>query len=350
VPENPQLISRDAQKKEIIEGGMSKSKDKLLQHQQSQNIQQQRRNVGDNLVKLKSLIPHDLSMEQQIYFKEITEACVGSSEQKRTEALNSLSTDPGLHQLLPRFVLFISEGVRLNLLQYNMPILVHLMRMSKSLVENKAIYMEKYLHELLPSIISCQLNKQICAKPDSDNHYALREFCARLIAQIITIYSTTLTTLKPRVVKVYLNSLSDKTTFSTLFGAIVGLSELDNETCETFIFPMIKPLGERITQILDSVASNQEKQPADKVKQLLVDIVSTILKSKPVVSNDEFDYLTTEFGAYFGPLIHSDLMKYRSQKQTAAQAQLIAAVQANPQPKTVVSSNTNSNVCYNLSF
>ena len=39
---------------------------------------------NENLVKLKSLMPHDLSVEQQIYFKEVTEACVGSDEQKRT--------------------------------------------------------------------------------------------------------------------------------------------------------------------------------------------------------------------------------------------------------------------------
>jgi transcription initiation factor TFIID subunit 6 len=38
----------------------------------------------ENIVKLKSLEPHDLSVEQQIYFKEVTEACVGSDEQKRT--------------------------------------------------------------------------------------------------------------------------------------------------------------------------------------------------------------------------------------------------------------------------
>ena len=101
VPENPQLFTRDLQRKETVDGLMPKSKEK----------NQQRRNLSENVVKLKSLIPHDLSVEQQIYFKEITEACVGSDEQKRTEALNSLSSDPGLHQLLPRLVLFISEGV-----------------------------------------------------------------------------------------------------------------------------------------------------------------------------------------------------------------------------------------------
>ena len=33
---------------------------------------------------------------------------------------------------------------------------------------------------------------------------------------------------------------------------------------------MVKALAERITQILDSPASSQEKMPADKVKQQLI--------------------------------------------------------------------------------
>jgi len=46
-----------------------------------------------------------------LYYKEITEACVGSDEIRRSEALQSLATDPGLHQMVPHFTSFISEGV-----------------------------------------------------------------------------------------------------------------------------------------------------------------------------------------------------------------------------------------------
>ncbi len=70
---------------------------------------------------------------------------MGGDEQRRGEALNSLGSDPGLHQLVPRLVLFVAEGVRLNVIQQNMPILIHLMRMAKSLSENKSIYLEKYV-------------------------------------------------------------------------------------------------------------------------------------------------------------------------------------------------------------
>ena len=40
---------------------------------------------------VKQLAKHELSVEQQLYYKEITEACVGSDESRRAEALQSLA-------------------------------------------------------------------------------------------------------------------------------------------------------------------------------------------------------------------------------------------------------------------
>lgn len=53
-------------------------------------------------------------------------------------------------------------------------------------------------------------------------------------------------------------------------------------------------------------------------------------------SIDEFDHLTTEFGAYFGQLIHSHLMKLRSQRISSNQAQLVSATAQNISSKTIV--------------
>lgn len=78
-------------------------------------------------VNVKQLAKHELSVEQQLYYKEITEACVGSDESRRTEALQSLACDPGLHQMLPRLCTFIAEGVRVNVVQHNLAILIYLM-------------------------------------------------------------------------------------------------------------------------------------------------------------------------------------------------------------------------------
>jgi transcription initiation factor TFIID subunit 6 len=78
-------------------------------------------------VSVKQLAKHELSVEQQLYYKEITEACVGSDESRRAEALQSLACDPGLHQMLPRLCTFIAEGVRVNVVQHNLAILIYLM-------------------------------------------------------------------------------------------------------------------------------------------------------------------------------------------------------------------------------
>ena len=125
-----------------------------------------------------------------------------------------------------------------------------------------------------------------------------------------------------------------------------------NKISESFVFSLVKTVGERIAQILDSPASTQEKQPAEKIRQQIIvcfklflrfhlkffhinninnnnqimqHIVTTILKTRAAHEN-EFDYLTTEFGAYFGPLLQAQLMKLRSQQSTAAQAQVTAAL------------------------
>ena len=118
---------------------------------------------------------------------------------------------------------------------------------------------------------------------------------------------------------IYLKSLhSERTSFATLFGAVVGLAELGNEvqtknktnyshsnlfaipnenkmmmvngltvpvddahkqqrikTCETFIFPLVRKIGERVAQVLDNPAASSEKLPAEKIRtQLTVSVRS----------------------------------------------------------------------------
>ncbi|EHA98977.1 Transcription initiation factor TFIID subunit 6 [Heterocephalus glaber] len=104
---------------------------------------------------------HELSVEQQLYYKEITEAYVGSCKAERVEALQSIATDPGLYQMLPRFSTFISERVCVNVAQNNLALLIYLMRMVKALMDNPTLYLEKYVHELIPAVMTCIVQKYI---------------------------------------------------------------------------------------------------------------------------------------------------------------------------------------------
>ncbi|XP_012154259.1 transcription initiation factor TFIID subunit 6 isoform X2 [Megachile rotundata] len=209
IPENPPPVSKDVQKLESVDP-TSKLSNK------SQNIgvgkpggggkSQKLRNV--ETVHVKQLATHELSVEQQLYYKEITEACVGSDEARRAEALQSLSADPGLHEMLARMCTFIAEGVRVNVVQNNLALLIYLMRMVKALLDNPSLYLEKYLHELIPSIATCIVSRQLCMRPDVDNHWALRDFASRLMAQICKNFNTSTNNVQTRVTRMFSQALA----------------------------------------------------------------------------------------------------------------------------------------------
>ena len=131
IPENPPAQSKEQLSQEssnpLSKLNTADAKDNKL----SQVLQSKPTKLKNmETVNVKQLASHELSVEQQLYYKEITEACVGSDEGKRAEALQSLACDPGLHQMLPRLCTFIAEGVRVNVVQHNLAILIYLMYLS----------------------------------------------------------------------------------------------------------------------------------------------------------------------------------------------------------------------------
>lgn len=224
----------------------------------------------DKNQKTKPQVTHELSMEQQLYYKEITEACVGSCESRRAEALQSLSTDPGLYQMLPRFSTFISEGVRVNVAQNNLVLLIYLMRMVKALLDNPTLYLEKYLHELIPAVMTCIVSKQLSPKPDTDNHWALRDFGSRLIAQVCRSFNSTTNNVQTRVTKTYCKALhQEKASLSTHYGAITGLAELGQEVIKVLILSRLRIESALIKQGQEGV-DPVEKNAAENLKNLLL--------------------------------------------------------------------------------
>jgi transcription initiation factor TFIID subunit 6 len=270
--------------------------------------------------KIKTSNPHELSLEQQIYYKEITEACVGSEEQKRQEAIASLSTETGLHQILPRIVLFISEGVKVNLMQYNLAILIYLMRMTSALLENKSLYCEKYLHQLFPAIMSCILAKQLCPRPDTDNHWALRDYAASRCAQMVKMFSASIHGLRNRIVRIFLRTFhSERLPLVTHYGALVGLCEMGQEAIEELVFPIIRTLGDRIVKSHENPSlSSIDKITIERINNVISKYIPTAYRaSRP--SPDDPEHFKHEFGSYYGHRLYTHVTQLRQQSRSASQ-------------------------------
>lgn len=52
-------------------------------------------------------------------------------------------------------------------------------------------------------MVTCIVSKQLCLRPDVDNHWALRDFAARLMAQSCKTFSTTTNNIQSRITKTF---------------------------------------------------------------------------------------------------------------------------------------------------
>ncbi|CAH8650265.1 unnamed protein product [Heterobilharzia americana] len=195
--------------------------------------------------------PHEISQEVMIYFRELTEACVGANETRRHEALDNATLDPGLQPILPHLMTFITEGVRINVTNHNLAILIYLMRLVKALIDNPHISLEPYLHLLVPTVITCVLNRQLCAKPITDNHWALRDFAAKQLATLCNRHNTPSNELYTRVTRELSRALC-----SWIDG---GTSSSSSETCMKLSNCNLSHEKDEIMKISDDEKLNEMK-------------------------------------------------------------------------------------------
>lgn len=315
IPENPAPLSKESQATESVNPLKKLEKSDLKDTTGKPAIKAHKFKTHET-VNLKQLATHELSVEQQFYYKEITEACVGADEGRRAEALQSLACDPGIHEMLPRMCTFIAEGVKVNVVQNNLAILIYLMRMVKALLDNPALYLEKYLHELIPSVSTCIVSKQLCQRPEVDNHWALRDFAAKLMAQICKNFNTSTNNLQTRVTRLFSTALqNDKVPLSSLYGAIEGLSEMGHEVVKVFIIPRIKFISERImTNMQGSEVSSTDRNAAGHIRAMLTKVCAPVLKTMRS-SPDVLDDYKRDYG-FIGPALHQSVVKARQTPST----------------------------------
>lgn len=303
IPENPPPVSKQEQRLESIDPiaasatgagnpASISSRDKISKKKRLESF------------KIKQYATHELSVEQQLYYKEITEACVGSDESRRAEALQSLSFDSGLHQMLPRLCTFISEGVKVNVVQNNLALLIYLMRMVKAILDNASLYLEKYLHEITPTIVTCIVSKQLCMRPEVDNHWALRDFAARLLAQTCKTYNTSTNNVQIRLTRVLTKAIDSGVPLSSTYGALSALCELGADVQRTLVLRRLKSIGDRISSQEGSSGGTGERHAAiEHIKQLLTRVLPGLLKT--IKQTDNLEEYKQEFGTFFGPILHN---------------------------------------------
>uniref|UniRef100_A0ACD5ZKL3 Uncharacterized protein n=1 Tax=Avena sativa TaxID=4498 RepID=A0ACD5ZKL3_AVESA len=197
-------------------------------------------------VDIKLPVKHILSRELQMYFDKIAELTMSRSNTPIfREALVSLSKDSGLHPLVPYFSYFIADEVTRSL--SDLPVLFALMRVVQSLLRNPHVHIEPYLHQLMPSMITCIVAKRLGHRL-SDNHWELRDFSANLVASVCRRYGHVYHNLQIRLTKTLIHAFLDPNKALTQhYGAVQGISALGASAIRLLLLPNL----ETYMQLLD---------------------------------------------------------------------------------------------------
>ncbi|PSS14344.1 Transcription initiation factor TFIID subunit like [Actinidia chinensis var. chinensis] len=190
-------------------------------------------------VDIKLPVKHVLSRELRLYFDKITELAVNRSDSVLyKEALLSLATDSGLHPLVPYFTYFIADEVSRGLNDFHL--LFALMRLVGSLLQNSHIHVEPYLHQLMPSVVTCLVAKRL-GNRFADNHWKLRDFTAKLVASICKRFGHIYSNLQTRLTKTLVSTFLDpKRAMTQHYGAIQGLAALGPNVVRLLMLPNLE--------------------------------------------------------------------------------------------------------------
>ncbi len=198
------------------------------------------------------LLSHTLSQELMLYFNNVTTVLADSSASpdsaaRRSSVFRSLRRDPGLQQLVPYLSRWVIAQVTLALRQRPRPPwllagLYSLMRAVNCMLSNSHIRLELYLHQLMPAVLSCVLNKRLSAVPTQD-HWRLRDYAAGIVRDVCATYGSDYPRLQPRISKTLHNALTAaKKPLSTRYGALVGIAALGPLATEQLMLPHFSQL------------------------------------------------------------------------------------------------------------
>lgn len=198
-------------------------------------------------IDIKGPVKHVLSRELQLYYDTVIADLNGGDLHKVEAALLSIEQDAGIQNLLPYFIQFVADSVPKNL--RNLDRLLIMMRLLRSILINKHLFVEPYLHQLMPPILTCLLGKRLCEDPEREPHWSLRRDAAELVAYICGTFGNVYQTIVPRVTKTMAKTLSDvDKPLTSHYGAVVGLTALGPLTVESVILPILKDYLDALTK------------------------------------------------------------------------------------------------------
>ncbi|VBB75796.1 Putative transcription initiation factor TFIID subunit 6 [Podospora comata] len=215
--------------------------------------------AGNDNVSFRPAVKHVISKELILYFDKIQSAILDDDpdEEKtrlRMAALESVRSDPGLHQLLPYFVNFIANQVTLRL--DDLFVLRQMMELTEAIIQNPNFFLDPYASSLAAPILTCLMSNKLGGIEDGTDtvkdQYSLRELAASLLGVLATKYNKSNRQLRPKLTRTCLKYFMEPNRPpAVLFGAISGVAAAGGpEAVRILMLPNVKSFDQAVLQPL----------------------------------------------------------------------------------------------------
>lgn len=199
--------------------------------------------AGPEGTEIQPLVAHALSKELQLYFDRLTTSALDPDETTRLAALESFRGDTGLQGLVAYLVQWTAEKV-VTCLNSSLLALDQCLDVMEAMLQNSSLFVEPYLHQLLPSILSILLTSSLGSSSSAQQQQQLqqgfspqatRQHAASFLSFLLSRYASTYSSLKPRILQTLLRGLvngclPDPRNSGTLLGALLGIRALGRDT------------------------------------------------------------------------------------------------------------------------
>lgn len=210
------------------------------------------------------LVKHVLSRELQLYFECIVESLQSKDPKVQNTALESVSVDAGIHQLVMYFVQLVASMVRHQL--EDLEQLKMALRVSQAIRRNPNLFVDPYMHQLMPALLTLV----VCGEMgrEGEDHWAVRRMAAGQVAEICREAGEMYHGLQSRVARTLVRAFLDPTRrLETQYGALAGLGELGRQTVRVLVAPNALVYMELLRVELEK---EETRASAEKCKEALV--------------------------------------------------------------------------------
>ena len=255
-------------------------------------------------------VKHVLSKEMQLFYDTIINCINSTKDDERQCAFESLRSDAGLQQLLPYLIQYATENISRNL--RNISVLFCMLELCNCLLLNVHLFVEPYLHQMMPMLLSCILAKCIGTTTSSSaltspslleatsaktfNHWMIREKACQVVSFVCKKFGNSYQTLFLRIAKTLTKSIHDTSKpVCCHYGAFYGLSLMGVDTIELMVLPLLKDYVTGLNYESRFDLNCVQRKELEMVYQLLITISKHYLQARGETSE-----LLVKFEQIFG--------------------------------------------------